>query len=87
MTRRGPLPQWEIIAPGIYEAAGDRQQRWRLWSAAPDYRLAPVDDLADAEIITAAKGLYYAMDLAGMRIAKDAVRADPDGARRQLGLP
>lgn len=87
MTKsRGPLPQWDTLTGGVYEAAGDGDQRWRLWATAGDYRLAPVDDLADMQTITADHGLYYAMSIAGMRIAPDAVRADPDGARRELGL-
>ncbi|KNE83292.1 hypothetical protein ADZ36_05470 [Streptomyces fradiae] len=50
------------------------------------YRLAPCADLSTPDPITNVHGLYHAMDTAGMRIAAGAVRADPDGARQQLGL-
>lgn len=50
------------------------------------YRLAPCNDLGNINFITGDHGLYYALDTAGMRIAGDAIRRDPDGARRQLGL-
>lgn len=69
-----------------------QQQLWAVYDsdsidAHPvDYRLAPRDDLPSAVSISAEHGLYFALDVAGMRIAGDAVRSDPDGARRQLGL-
>jgi len=92
----GPLPQWTAIKwGGPYEAIAPDGTIWRLWAvdAPPDddpfpvgYRLAPRDDLGNVNFITGDGGLYQALDMAGLRIAGDAVRADPDGARRQLGL-
>ncbi|RNG26247.1 hypothetical protein [Streptomyces botrytidirepellens] len=94
----GPLPQWDIIGgygSGTYEAEGSNGIVWRLWLVerpvdgdplAPGYRLAPRDNLISATFISGEHGLYHALDQAGMRIAADAVRADPDGALRQLGL-
>jgi hypothetical protein len=92
----GPLPQWTAVKPGgPYEAAGDHGTTWRLWAVdtppADDpfpagYRLAPRDDPGNVNYITREHGLYHALDMAGMRIAGDAIRSDPDGARRQLGL-
>jgi hypothetical protein len=80
---------------GPYEATDPHGVAWRLWAAgsppADDpfpagYRLAPRDDLANVNFISDHGGLYHALDMAGLRIAGDAVRADPGGARRQLGL-
>lgn len=92
----GPLPQWRALGHGgPWEAVGDDGRAWRLWAVdeppADDpfpagYRLAAADELANVNYISDEGGLYHALDMAGMRIAGDAVRADPDGARRQLGL-
>jgi len=80
---------------GPYEATAPDGTTWRLWCAdspPPDdpfpagYRLAPSDNLGNVNFISGEGGLYHALDMAGLRIAADAVRADPDGARRQLGL-
>jgi hypothetical protein len=79
---------------GPYEATDPHGAVWRLWAVdsppADDpfpagYRLAPRDDLANVNFISDHGGLYHALDTAGLRIAGDAVRADPGGARRQLG--
>lgn len=95
---RGPLPQWEPIGgygSGTYEATDPHGSVWRLWLVErpaandplpPGYRLTLRDDPADPACITAEHGLYHALDLAGMRIASRSVQADPEGARRQLGL-
>ncbi|MFE1451894.1 hypothetical protein [Streptomyces olivaceoviridis] len=95
---RGPLPQWEPIGgfgSGTYEAKDPDGTAWRLWLVEqptgddpllPGYRLAPRDSPTDTTYITAEHGLYNALDQAGMRISGRAVQADPDGARRQLGL-
>lgn len=96
MSYDGPLPQWTPVGHGgPWEAADPHGRMWHLWHVdsppADDpfpagYRLAPYDDLGNVSYITAEHGLYHALDTAGLRIAGDAVRADPDGARRQLGL-
>lgn len=97
MTATGPLPQWTMTGyGGPYEATGPNGVTWRLWHVenppAGDphpagYRLAPVNDPSvPAEYVTAEHGLYYALDMAGMRIAADAVRGDPEGAALQMGL-
>jgi len=95
---RGPLPQWELIGgfgSGTYEAEAPDGAVWRLWLVEqpstgdpllPGYRLAPRDNPTDPTYITPEHGLYHALDLAGLRIAGSAVRADPKGARRQMGL-
>jgi len=95
---RGPLPQWEPIGgygTGTYEATAPNGIVWRLWLVEhpadndplpPGYRLAPRDNPTDPAHITAEHGLYHALDLAGMQIASRAVQADPEGARRQIGL-
>jgi hypothetical protein len=95
-SHQGPLPEWTMAGyGGPYEAVDPGGVAWRLWHAekpsAADphpagYRLAPVDDLDIAEYVTADRGLYHALDMAGMRIAADAVRDDPEGAVLQLGL-
>jgi hypothetical protein len=92
----GPLPLWTAIKlGGPYEAVDPVGTTWRLWAVysptADDpfpagWRLAPQDDLGNVSFISGIGGLYHAMDMAGLRIAADAVRADPDGARRQLGF-
>ncbi|MFI7096824.1 hypothetical protein [Streptomyces lydicus] len=94
----GPLPQWELIGgfgSDTYEAVDPDGMTWRLWLVEqpnaedplpPGYRLAPRDNPTDPTYITAAGGLYHALDLAGLRIAGTAVRSDPDGARQQLEL-
>jgi hypothetical protein len=85
----------EGFGSSIYEAEDPHGVVWRLWfvehPAADDplphgYRLAPKDDLTDPAFVTSAHGLYYALDQAGLRIATDAVRADSEGAARQMGL-
>ena len=90
MTSTGPLPEWTMARyGGPHEAVSPAGVTWRLWRAAEHpagYRLAPVDNLAAAEYVTAEHGLYYALDMAGMRIAADAVRGDPEGAALQLGF-
>lgn len=95
---RGPLPQWAQIGgygSDTFEAKDPHGTVWRLWLVkqpangdrlAPGYRLAPRDNPTDPSFVTAEHGLYHALDTAGMRIAADAVRADPQGARHQLGL-
>ena len=95
MSRPGPLPQWEVIDwGGPYEAVDGDGTVWRLWHVEqpppgdphpPGWRLAP-RGTPDVEYIPGDGGLYHALDMAGLRIAADAVRRDPDGARRQLGL-
>jgi hypothetical protein len=96
-SERGPLPQWEQphgVGSAVFESAAPDGRRWRLWAVdepssdafPPGYRLAPVDDVNAVAYITAEHGLYFALDTAGLRVAADAVRADPEGARRQLGL-
>lgn len=92
----GPLPQWTLVQyGGPYEATDTRGVSWRLWKVdsppADDpfpagYRLAPRDEPGNVNFITGEHGLYYALDMAGLRIAGGAVRADPNGARRQLGF-
>jgi hypothetical protein len=94
----GPLPQWTQLGgygSGTFEAPDPTGVMWRLWAVddpAPGdpfprgYRLAPRDDLDNINFVTGEHGLYHALDTAGMRIAGDAIRLDPDGARRQLGL-
>ncbi|ONK13232.1 hypothetical protein [Streptomyces sp. MP131-18] len=94
----GPLPQWDAVGgygSGTFEAGDPHGAVWRLWLVErpadsdplpPGYRLAPRDNLTNPTFVTREHGLYYAMDAAGMRIAADAVRADPEGAARQLGL-
>lgn len=92
----GRLPQWASVDPitfGTFEAVGDGARRWRLQAvdeATAERRvgwwLAPVDDLDNLTWVSEPGNLYVAMDRAGMRIAASAVRADPDGARRQMGL-
>jgi hypothetical protein len=92
----GPLPQWRTGKPGgQYEATAPDGTAWRLWHVdfppprdplPAGYRLAPCDDLGNIIFISGERGLYHALDMAGLRIAASAVRADPDGARRQLGL-
>lgn len=91
---RGPLPQWDIVG-SEYEAKDPHGTVWRLWLVErpaaddplpPGYRLAPIDNPTTPTFITRAHGLYHALDTAGMQISTDAVRADPEGARRQLGL-
>lgn len=96
MSADGPLPQWRAAEPeGTYEATAPDGIAWWLWHEAapppgdqfpPGYRLAPVEDPLNFSYVTDQGGLYLALDLAGMRLAGDAVRADPEGARRQLGL-
>lgn len=89
MSADGPLPQWTMLKPGgPYEATAPDGTAWRLWheDRPAGYRLAPRDDPDKVNYVTDEGGLYVALDLAGMRIAGDAVRADPEGARRQLGL-
>lgn len=96
MSRTGPLPEWTMAGyGGPYEADDPHGVTWRLWHVpepAPGdphpagYRLAPVGDLAAAEYVTAEHGLYHALDMAGMRIAADAVRGDPEGAALQLSV-
>ena len=95
---QGPLPQWEPIGgygSGIYEATDPHGVTWRLHLVEqptiddplpPGYRLASRDNPTDPTHITAAGGLYHALDLAGMQISRDTVQDDPEGARRQLGL-
>ncbi|WP_330351914.1 hypothetical protein [Streptomyces sp. NBC_00582] len=94
----GPLPQWEIVGgygSGTYEAEDRHGIVWRLWLVEqpadgdplpPGYRLAPRDHLTNFSFITREYGLYHALDTAGMQIAADAARDDPEGAVRQLGL-
>ncbi|MEU1071572.1 MULTISPECIES: hypothetical protein [unclassified Streptomyces] len=95
----GPLPQWTLVGDygsGTYEAEDPHGVSWRLWLVEqpasddplpPGYRLAPRDAPGvSPAFITRKHGLYFAMDKAGMQIAGDAVRADWEGARRQLGL-
>lgn len=95
--RTGPLPQWTPIdlVAGVYEATGDGGRAWRLRAVYDSdqvdarpvrYLLAPHDGLTRAETITAEHGLYFALDIAGMRIASEAVSADPGRARQQMGL-
>lgn len=96
VSDNGPLPQWTALSPGgPYEATAPDGTLWRLWAAgfppADDpfpagWRLAPRDDPGNMNFISGEGGLYFVLDMAGMRISGDAVRADPDGARRQLGL-
>lgn len=97
MADRGPLPQWHLVdeETGVFESTGDDGTRWRLWQVAapsPDdpfpagWRLAPSDDLTNTNYIAGVGNMYFAMDLAGMRIAGDAVHTDPEGAKRQLGF-
>lgn len=96
MSGTGPLPQWRMDKPGgPYEATAPDGTTWRLWhvdSPPPDdpfpagYRLAPRDDPGSINFVDGEGGLYHVLDMAGLRIAADAVRADPGGARRQLGL-
>lgn len=95
---RGPLPQWNRVGgygSGVYEASDPSGTAWRLRlvkeAAAQDgfgvgYRLAPRDTPEQTSFITSQHGLYYALDMAGMQIAADAVRADPEAALQQLGL-
>ncbi|MFJ1650076.1 hypothetical protein ACIOC2_01410 [Streptomyces sp. NPDC088337] len=95
---RGPLPQWDPVGgygSGVYEAKGPHGVVWLLRLVEqpgdgdplpPGYRLAPRDDQSNPAFIIREHGLYHALDAAGMQIAADAVRDDPDGARRQLGL-
>lgn len=95
---RGPLPQWNMVgdhSTGIYEAVDPHGTIWRLWLVEepcpadphpPGYRLTPRGGRAAPTFITSEHGLYHAMDMAGMQIAASAVKADPDGAARQLGL-
>lgn len=89
----GPLPSWKtVVNPGVYEATAPDGTVWRLRDAGPPppdphtagYLLAPRDHPDLAEPVSGAHGLFHAFDIAGMRIAADAVRADPDGTRRQL---
>lgn len=94
----GPLPQWSTVGGSgsdTYEAEDPHGVVWRLWLVEqtadgdplpPGYRLAPRDDLANPTFVTNEHGLYRAMDVAGVQIALDAVRADPDSTARQLGL-
>lgn len=94
----GPLPLWTQIGgigSTIFEAPDPGGTMWRLWAVddpAPadpfprGYRLAPCDDLDNINFITGEHGLYHTLDTAGLRIAGDAIRRDPEGARRQLGL-
>lgn len=90
----GPLPGWRPVdgwGSGTFEATAPDGTVWRLWlidqaNKQAGYRLAPADGSSASEFISDAGGLYAALDRAGMRIAADAVRADPEGARRQLGL-
>jgi hypothetical protein len=93
--RRGPLPQWRQIDTDnglVYEATGTGGHDFRLWPepGSPQreagWWLAPCTNLDQSVWISGPGNLYYALDLAGMRISAAAVRADPDGARRQLGL-
>lgn len=97
MGQRGPLPQWSTVGGfgGFYTAEDPQGVTWRLWRveqpAANDnlpagYRLAPLDGSASPVFVTGEYGLYRALDIAGMRIAEDAVRADPEGAARQMGF-
>lgn len=96
MSDSGPLAQWKALAyGGPYEATAPDGTAWRPWhvdrppSGDPfpaGYRLAPRDDPGNVNFISDEGALYHALDMAGLRIAADAVRADPDGARRQLGL-
>lgn len=93
---RGPLPQWTQIGgwgSGVFEATAPDGVVWRLTpAAAPEgelisgWFLAPRDSESPETFITREHGLYFALDMAGMQIAADEVRADPEGARRQLGL-
>jgi hypothetical protein len=94
----GPLPQWTQVGGtgrDVFEAVDPSGGVWRLWAVAvpsgddpfpPGYRLARRDDPRNINFITARGGLYFALDDAGLRIAGEAVRADPDGARREPGL-
>jgi hypothetical protein len=94
----GPLPEWGIVGgygSGKYEAEDPHGVVWQLWKVEqpddddplpPGYRLAPRDNPTTPIFITPEHGLYFALDKAGMRIAADSVRADPEGAARQLGL-
>jgi hypothetical protein len=92
----GPLPQWtEVggIGSGVFEATAPDGIVWLLVAeeAQGDQRvrawlLSPRDVLSDVDIITAEHGLHRALDMAGLRIASEAVRRDPEGARRQLKL-
>lgn len=78
----GPLPQWTQlggVGSGTFEAPDPAGVMWRLWAVDDPfprgYRLAPRDDLSNANFITGDHGLYHALDTAGMRIAGDAIRA------------
>lgn len=91
---RGPLPQWDIVGRE-YEAKDAHGTVWRLWLVEqpadddplpPGYRLAPLGDPTSPTFVTGQHGLYHALDMAGMQISADAVRAEPEDARRQLGL-
>ena len=97
MHAHGPLPQWDIVGGygGFYETEDPNGIVWRLWLVErpadsdplpPGYRLAPRDNMLNPVFITREGGLDHAIGMAGMQIAADAVRADPQGAARQLGL-
>lgn len=95
---RGPLPEWDAVGDygsGTFEAEDPHGTVWRLWWVEtpadgdllpPGYRLAPRDNLDNPRFVTGENGLYRALDTAGMQIADTVVRADPEGARQQLGL-
>ncbi|MFD3664572.1 hypothetical protein ACFWVF_28930 [Streptomyces sp. NPDC058659] len=95
---RGPLPEWDVVGgygSGTFEARDPHGTVWRLWWVEqpaegdllpPGYRLAPRDNLDNPRFVTGEHGHYHALDTAGMQIAATAVRADSEGARRQLGL-
>lgn len=98
MSEDGPLPQWRQIGgfgSKTFEATDPSGMVWRLWrepkddtpSGPPRYRLAPVSDLHNFQQLKHERGaLYNVLDIAGLRISAGAVRTDPEGARRQLGL-
>lgn len=91
MDHLGPFPKWKRVGgPGSrsYEAVDFGGVTWVLWMVEqpqgddpipPGYRLARRDDLSRPDHITAKRGLYSALDMAGLRIASQAVRDDPDG--------
>lgn len=90
MTEPGsPLPQWrqvDGVGSGLFETEDHHGVTWRLTRSPNGWSLAPRDEPGEDCNITAEHGLYYALDIAGLRISGDAVRGDPEGAMRQLGL-
>ena len=93
--RNGPLPQWTLINATTFETPDPENVVWRLWKVEEPgvgdpyprgWRLAPRENLDTITFIVGDSGLYRVLDQAGMRIAGDAIRCDPDGAYRQLGL-